>query len=669
MPAPSSPNTVWSRLGYHSARELLAHFPRRYEDRSRWMDPFTCAVDQVVTVQGEVVAAKSARWRGGRHVFEATLQPEGTIESLSLIWFNMPFMKNVLPEGVHVVLHGKVSQGKQGRRMMHPEYEVLKKEDEPNIHLNRITPIYPTVSGVHQKLVRAAIYRQLFYEDWKAPEFYPAPGSFLSRVEAIRAIHFPDTWSIIESARRRLAFDELVVMQSIMGLRRLQVSGFKKSRLNARKPLMAKFLGNLGFAPTRAQERVFQEMDRDLAFPRPMHRLLQGDVGSGKTLVAAYALVRCLETGKNGALLAPTETLAMQHAANLRKLMAPLDIEVVLWTRSARPEHVGGAELHDRPRLFVGTHALIQKKAALDNIGLGVVDEQHKFGVAQRQALMGKGEHPDLLVMTATPIPRTLCLTYYGDLDVSVLDEMPPGRKPVKTVLRSRNQLKKVWSFIKKEASEGKQAYVVYPLVEESEKVEARSVQEAYQDLREVFGEDGVVMLHGKMDAEKKEARMREFREGRAPVMVATSVIEVGVDNPNATVMVIENAERFGLAQLHQLRGRVGRGHDQAYCVLVGEKKNEKAWERLKVMESTEDGFKIAEADLKLRGPGDLLGTDQSGHFRFKIAHLIRDLDLFEPCREVAQGILETDPTLAHHPGLRKRVRPYLKESGIRLAG
>ncbi len=673
MPVPAgkgSAHDVWTKLGYKSARELLAHFPRRYEDRSQWQDPFLCEVDRHVTVRGEVLATKSSRWRGGRSVFEVTLQPEGFLQELGLTWFNMPFMKNVFKEGDQVIVYGKISENKNGRRLIHPEYEVIKKEDEPRIHLSRVTPVYPLVAGVHQKTVRSLIYAELFAADLRVPEFYPVPEKFMSRVEAVRKIHFPETLEDVEPARKRLAHDELLVMQTVMSVRRQKIIRQRKERPAPVQDLVPDFLDQLGFQPTGAQDRVFGEIDEDLALSHPMHRLIQGDVGSGKTVVAAYALIRCLESGRNGALLAPTETLARQHHENLSKMLAPLGIEVVLWTRTSKPASVAAGEslFPVGKTIYVGTHALIQQGAVLENLGLGVIDEQHKFGVAQRQALMQKGHHPDLLVMTATPIPRTLCLTYYGDLDVSVLDELPPGRKTVKTVLRARKDLKKVWKFVKKEAAEGRQAYVVYPLLEESEKLDAKSVQQAFAELKVVFGDDQVVMLHGKLEPEEKNRRMQEFKKGKYAVMVATSVIEVGVDNPNASLMVIENAERFGLAQLHQLRGRVGRGADQAYCVLVGEPKNEDGWKRLEVMEQTGDGFEISEADLQIRGPGDILGTEQSG-FPLKIVNLVKDMDMIDSCRRLAQQILDEDPELARHAGLRKRVNPFLREGEVSLGG
>ncbi|MEM6820780.1 MAG: ATP-dependent DNA helicase RecG [Verrucomicrobiota bacterium] len=664
---PSDKNRdVWTKLGYRSPRELLGHFPRRYEDRSRWQDPFTCPLSEPVTIKGEVLSGKSSRWRGGKAVFEVLLQPEGHLQELSLLWFNMPFLKNVLKEGVTAVLHGSISESKKGRRMIHPEYEVLNKE-ETTIHLNRVTPIYSSTAGVQQKVIRRLVYDQLFKEDLKVREFYPAPDFLMPRKEAITKIHFPESEEEIELARKRLAFDELFQMQVILAVRRQQVVRLTKERSEPSRELVKTFLEHLRFRPTEAQLRVFQEIDRDLKKPHPMHRLVQGDVGSGKTLIAAHALLRTLESGKNGAFLAPTETLAMQHATNLRQFLEPAGVNVVLWTRSQKPE--SGSVFDREMTVYVGTHALIQQSAELENLGIGVIDEQHKFGVGQRQALMAKGEHPDLLVMTATPIPRTLCLTYYGDLDVSVLDELPAGRKPVKTVLRARKDLGKVWKFIKKEAERGAQAYVVYPLLEESEKLKARSVKEAHEELVRVFGEDEVVMMHGKLDPDEKKQRMEAFKSGEYTVMVATSVIEVGVDNPKATMMVVENAERFGLAQLHQLRGRVGRGNDQAYCVLIGEPKSEEGWRRLEVMEETSDGFKIAEEDLKIRGPGDLLGTDQSGFFPLKIANLVRDLSMLDRCRQLAETILDEDPELDHHKTLRSKIRPYLKSETPQNSG
>jgi ATP-dependent DNA helicase RecG len=505
------------------------------------------------------------------------------------------------------------------------------------------------------------IYRLVVERPLDFPEVHPVPPGLPSAAEALRAYHFPESWTELEQARKRLAFDELFAMQVLLAERRRRARQALKVRPPRRRDLCGPFLAALPFAPTRAQQRAFAEIERDLEGDRPMQRLLQGDVGSGKTLVAAYALLRCLERGQNGALLAPTETLAAQHVKNLRALLEPLGVVVQLWTRHHRPAEV---PLLDRSGVIhVGTHALIQESVRLPELGLGVIDEQHKFGVAQREAFLRKGGQPDLLLMTATPIPRTLCLALYGDLDVSVLDEMPPGRKPVKTVLRSSAELPRVWEFVRKEAAAGRRTYVVYPVLEESEKHDLKSATAAYEELREIFGSEQVVMLHGRMDPEEKQARMRDFAGGRASVMVATSVVEVGIDVPEATMMVVVHAERFGLAQLHQLRGRVGRGPYQSYCVLVSDAAQEESWARLKVMEKTQDGFVLAEEDLKLRGPGNVLGTEQSGLPPLRVANLAGDLPLLHQARELAAELVARDPGLKAHPGLRQRLGVFWSEA------
>jgi ATP-dependent DNA helicase RecG len=658
---PAPPQRLWQKLGYAEESGLLTHFPRRYEDRSQWRNPFECAEGEWATTRGRIVSAKGSRWRGGRACFQAVLQPEGLFEGLELVWFNMPFLKTSLTPGKELIVHGRIQVVKKVRRMTHPEFEMVRRDEDPTIHLDRLTPVYPLKEGVGQRALRRMIYRLVMERPLDFPEVHPVPPGFPPAAEALRACHFPESPAALERARKRLAFDELFAMQVLLAERRRRARHALKVRPPRRRDLCGPFLAALPFAPTRAQERAFAEIGRDLEGDRPMQRLLQGDVGSGKTLVAAHALLRCLERGQNGALLTPTETLAAQHVKNLRALLEPLGVVVQLWTRHHRPAEV---PLLDRAGVIhVGTHALIQESVRLPELGLGVIDEQHKFGVAQREAFLRKGGQPDMLLMTATPIPRTLCLALYGDLDVSVLDEMPPGRKPVKTVLRSAAELPRVWEFVRKEAAAGRRSYVVYPVLEESEKHDLKSATAAYEELRGIFGSEQVVMLHGRMDPEEKQARMRDFADGRASVMVATSVVEVGIDVPEATMMVVEHAERFGLAQLHQLRGRVGRGPHQSYCVLVSDAAQEESWARLKVMESIQDGFVLAEEDLKLRGPGNLLGTEQSGLPPLRVANLARDLPLLHQARELAADLVARDPGLKVHPGLRQRLGAFWSEA------
>lgn len=651
---------IWNRLGYDEQDDLIFHYPRRYEDRSQWQDPFRLSDGDWVTFKGEIATVKVERWRRGRTCTKIMASPTNSFGLVQVQFFNMPFIKATLKEGKEVIFHGRIGFDKNGPKLTHPEYEVVNREEDPRIHLDRLTPIYPLKEGVSQRVLRRTIFKLLNSKEQLIDEASPAPKELGDQELALRNIHFPESFPLLQHARKRLAFDELLLTQLLMAERRARMQQVNKPREEEEASYVEPFMEALPFEMTGAQKGACREIDGDLKKSWPMNRLLQGDVGSGKTLVAAHALLRTLEQGNNGALMAPTETLAEQHATNLRKLLDGLGIEIVLWTRTSRPEE--GLISYNIPTIFVGTHALFQDKVKLPRLGLAVVDEQHKFGVLQRMALQSKGSHPDLLVMTATPIPRTLCLTLYGDLEISTLDELPPGRTPVRTVLRSRDELPKVWDFIHKEIDAGRQAYIVYPLVEESEKLDAKSVKAGVKELQEVFGKDRVVILHGKMDASEKAKAMADFRSGKRPVMVATSVIEVGVDVPTATMMVVESAERFGLAQLHQLRGRVGRGTAKSYCVLVAKpskEENDESWQRLKIMEETTDGFRLAEEDFKIRGPGNVLGTEQSGLPPLKVASLTRDFDLIPLARDFAEQLLSEDPNLDHWPFLQEQLQKY----------
>ncbi|MFZ5806478.1 MAG: ATP-dependent DNA helicase RecG [Verrucomicrobiota bacterium] len=645
-----------AKLSYASPEALLRHYPRRHEDRARWVDPFAVAVGEYVTVLGKITKHKFARWRGRGCCLEVWIQPEGKFDTLKLVWFGIPYLKTHMTEGKRLIVYGKITEGKKERQIQHPEFEFIKEDEDALIHLNRITPIYPLTEGVSQRVLRREIFSLLQEEEIQIPETYALPKGFMNYSESARKIHFPENWAELESARKSLVFDELFRMQLVLTLRKYLVKRVVKERGEKKCELVEKFQKSFPFEMTGAQKKVCAEIDGDLEKKHPMNRLLQGDVGSGKTMVAVCALLRTLERGMNGALLAPTEILAEQHFLNLKRWLEPLEVQVELWTRTRKPS-LSDSLFGKNGKIFIGTHALIQEKTALPNLGLGVIDEQHKFGVLQRAAFLQKGEHPDLLVMTATPIPRTLCLTLYGDLDVSTLDEMPPGRGKMRTFLRGEEKLPQIWDFVKKEISAGRQAYVVYPLIEDSEKVNWKAVENEAKKLREFFGEHHLGVLHGKMDAEEKEKIMREFREKKFSVLVATTVIEVGVDIPNATVMVIENAERFGLAQLHQLRGRVGRGKHESYCILVGKATSAESWRRLKIMEETEDGFRLAEEDLKIRGPGDVIGTEQSGLPPLRMADLSKDWNLLLKARDYAQEFLKNDPNLKKYSELRQELK------------
>jgi ATP-dependent DNA helicase RecG len=567
-------------------------------------------------------------------VFECVLDDNSA--RLHLRWWNMPYMENYFKVGDEVLAYGKTASLKP-RTMDHPETEVFSNADEARIHLDRVVPVYPLTEGLSQRAMRQLAWCVVdqFASDITNPT-HAAPG-MPTRGEAVRQLHFPCEIKDAEIARQRLALDEFVEFQADINQRR------KKLRRNARArncigngKLTGQFNKSLGFVMTDAQRKVIGEIAADLGRRLPMRRLLQGDVGCGKTVVAATAIIMALESGFNAMLMAPTEILAEQHGRTFRQWLEPIGVPVALQTGS-RHDMDEGPSLFDsgkQPMLVVGTHALFQSRFKLENIGLVVIDEQHKFGVEQRNELLRKGDYPHLLVMTATPIPRTLGLTLYGDLDISVIDEMPAGRGTMRTHARTTDSWPKIIEFIKTKLGEGRQAYVVYPRVEHAEE-NVKAVTREADKLKRAFAPHEIGVLHGRLKSDDKEAVMAAFREGRIHVLLATTVIEVGVDVPNASIMLVENAEVYGLAQLHQLRGRIGRGKEDAHFIMVTGKDSTVASERLKVLVETTDGFEVAEADLRMRGPGELLGQEQSGLPPFRFGDLRRDLGLIRMARDL----------------------------------
>ena len=659
-----------AKLGLITHEDLLHYVPLRYEDR-RHLTPLSAAQDgQAITVRGKIHHTKAVHWGSLR--LEITVAPQTLEKSGDILiarWFG--FRPYGIKEGCDVFLYGKVTRDKKGRWTMgNPDYEIAHDDAESYIHIDRIAPIYPLTEGLTQRVLRRIMFEATQKVAFRAPEFYPAPSRMMAREEAFRVIHFPESFQAEERARQRLAYDEFFVLQCVVALRRLSRNTAHRRRLPRSGDLSRRWRESLPYTLTNAQQRVMGEIDADLSHGPPMNRLLQGDVGSGKTFVAIYAMLRAVEAAEQAALMAPTQILAEQHALNLRHWLEPLGIRVDLFTGNTKGKKMdrlqgGELDLFNRKAaiakpagsVVVGTHALLYDRYAAEKLGLIVIDEQHKFGVLQRLALSRKGENPDILVMTATPIPRTLGMTVYGDLDVSILDELPPGRQPILTKCRSAKELDKFWAFLLKQIGEGRQAYVIYPLVEESEKVDAKSVKAEYERLKELLPQAKLGLLHGQLDAAEKERVMTAFRAGEIEVLLSTSVIEVGVDVPNATVMLIENAERFGLAQLHQLRGRVGRGEHPSYCVLVGEPKSLESWRRLRIMEETTDGFRIAEEDFKIRGPGNIFGTEQSGLPPLRFASLETDYELLTEARNDAGRLIKEDPALAKWPGLREKMQ------------
>ncbi len=626
-----------SRLGIRSVEDLLLHRPRRYEDRRVIGRISELRLRVPGSTAGKIVAQGVKTWkRKARSVFEIILE-DGT-GRLHCRWWDMPYMEQYFHVGDTVLVYGKPSSMRP-LTIDHPETEIIEQGEEASIHIGRIVPVYPLTEGLTQRWVRSLVWQALDRFGSEVAEPWPGMSlaGYMSRAEAVRRLHFPESLEEAETARQRLALDEFTSFQIPLQRRR------RNLELNVRvlpcggdNRLIRPFLKQLEFKLTEAQTRVLRELRSDMSGPHPMRRLLQGDVGSGKTVVAACVALMAIESGYNVAIMAPTEILAEQHAQNFRKWFGPLGVRVVLLTGSYKPgmDSENGQTRNAAPNLYVGTHALIEPAFAPDNLGLVIIDEQHKFGVAQREKLVRKGSYPHLLVMTATPIPRTLGLTIYGDLDVSVIDAEPPGRGRVRTFVRSTASLPKVWDFVSKKLNEGRQAYVVCPRIDNGDTADGiAAVMREFESVQRTLAPHKVGVLHGRLGAAEKQLVMDQFRSGILKVLVATSVIEVGVDVPNATVMVIENAEMFGLAQLHQLRGRIRRGPHEAYCILVASARTKEARERLRVLEETVDGFRVAEEDLKLRGPGEMLGVAQSGAPAFRFGDLARDLRIIEDAR------------------------------------
>ena len=638
------------RLGINTAEGLLTHFPRRHEDRHQFPQFPREESDKPVCLSGLVVKTSFRRF-GGRRIFEATLQePNANALSQPLVlrWFNLYYIQKMIAADQQLVVFGKPRLRGKRLCMDHPEFEIIEDDADKSIHLRRITPIYPATEGLSQRVLRSLIYRLLQELDTQPMEpLLPKNLKTGDRGEAIRTIHFPETWDSLRAARDHLVLSEFFAMQMLIASRRAETHGRVSAVHSGRGELMENFLRSLPFELTAAQKKVIAEIRRDMESKFPMNRLLQGDVGSGKTVVAIASILLAVEAGYQAAFMAPTQILAEQHYAVLRRSLEPLGVKLSIRTGARQEESfLPLIEGNDNADVIIGTHALLYEKVSFSDLGLVVIDEQHKFGVAQRAGLTSREPAPDVLVMTATPIPRTITMTVYGDLDVSILDEMPRGRGKIITAVRDTNKLGEVLSFMRKELEAGRQLYVVYPLIEESEKLEAKAAAAEFERWRERLHPYACELLHGRIPGPEKQQIMERFRRGEIKALISTTVIEVGVDVANATVMLIENAERFGLAQLHQLRGRIGRGEHKSYCILLSSAPSSEAAEKLAVLEKTIDGFEVAEADWELRGPGDLLGTAQSGLPALKIGDLRRDAQLMKRARISAMSIFEMDPRL-----------------------
>ncbi len=654
----------------HTIEDLLYFLPKSYEDRRRFTPIRDLRLGQTAVVKGEVVLSGPVQFKR-RKVFEALISDGTGVLALKWFHFREALLRETFRPGQVVIVSGTVSRFGGRFEIVHPEVE---RPDDPTLelHVGRLLPVYPAVEKVSPKVIRKVVHNAVKEHAHKLVSFIP--HSILRRrrlwplSEAIKTLHFPPEEADLAALNqerslwhRSIAFDEFFFLELALGLRRSKVKQAQGIAFRLASPLAETFLEKLPFKLTRAQERALEEIKRDMARPVPMNRLLQGDVGCGKTVVAFVAALIAIDNGYQVALMAPTEILAEQHYAGFRELCGLAGIEAALLTGGippARKREIKQALSLGHIHLIIGTHALFQEDVEFKRLGLVIIDEQHRFGVLQRAALRekAKGVSPDTLVMTATPIPRTLAMTVYGDLDVSVIDELPAGRKPVKTELYPARSRGLVYEKVREEVRKGNRAYIVLPLIEESEKLDLLSATEWAEHLKkEIFPEFRVGLLHGRMSPQEKERVMRDFKRGQIQILVSTTVIEVGVDVPEATVMVIEHAERFGLSQLHQLRGRVGRSPRPSYCFLVAHEvsPSSEAWRRLKVLTETTDGFRIAEEDLKLRGPGEFLGTKQHGYLEFRRADMVRDYELLLMAREEAFRLLEEDPALSkpeHQP-------------------
>jgi len=654
------------RLGIKTLYDLFYYIPWRYEDRRAIKRLSELRYGQLETTIGEVVSKGVITTPRKRlKIFELAISDGSAV--LHCKWFNQPYLEKYFKRGQRVILSGVVkprSYSTPGFEMENPVFELVDG-DSPFIHTSRIVPVYKVTEGISPKQLRTLIYNIVNTHNGLISDYVPHEilerNNLMPLKDSIMEVHFPEESADIDAlnrgmspAHRRLAFDEFFLLELGLAIMKRKESveqgiGFRKG-----DELVNRFIKGLPFELTSAQERVIGQIMKDMESSLPMNRLVHGDVGCGKTVVAIVSMLKAVDSGYQSCLMAPTEILAEQHYINIHKMVEGLGLNVVMLTSGIKEkpfEEIQRGDAH----IVIGTHAMIQERVRFKRLGLAIIDEQHKFGVVQRASLRRKGINPDILIMTATPIPRTLALTPYGDLDISIIDELPPGRKPVKTKVFFPFMKEKVYSLIDRELSKGRQAYIVYPLIEGSERLDLKTAIDGAEAFKRVFPHRRVGLVHGRMSASERESIMLRFKSGDIDILVATTVIEVGVDVPNASLMLIVHAERFGLAQLHQLRGRIGRGDHESYCILLSYPPfSDEAHQRLKAMESTCDGFRIAEEDLIIRGPGEFFGTKQSGIPDLKVANIIRDVDLLEASRREAFALADSDPQLKDYPLLKE---------------
>ncbi|MCX8027567.1 MAG: ATP-dependent DNA helicase RecG [Thermodesulfovibrionales bacterium] len=660
------------RLGIETVRDVLFFLPQKYEFRPALCNISNIKYDTVQTVVGKVISTRLIETKKNPSLKIVEVDISDGSMWLKAKWFNQTYIKNMMTTGKQVLLTGIVKRDNYSLlpTIVNPDFEILDDVNDIDISVKEdcIIPIYSLTEGVTQRKIRSIV--SFVFNNCQINIQDPIPDEILSRrglprlYDAIKAIHFPSTDMDLDALNsyqsnyhKRLIFDELFIIQ--LGLKALKnnLQSINGISMRGDGSLRGQLIKQLPFRLTSAQKRVISEIYRDMASTKTMNRLIQGDVGCGKTIVALLSMLNAVECGYQSALMAPTEILAEQHYANICSYLKGLDVKIIICTanRKNKLTYITRSEAD----IIVGTHAIIQENISFEALGLVVIDEQHRFGVLQRASLRKKGENPDCLVMTATPIPRTLALTVYGDLDYSVIDELPPNRRPVITRLFFEKNKNEIYDILKREIKSGRQAYVVYPLIEESENSDLRSAVEGAERLKTVFPEFEIGLVHGRMKAEQREKIMDDFKNGKVDILVSTTVIEVGVDVPNATVMLIVHAERFGLAQLHQLRGRVGRGEHESYCLLLCYGFSEEAKRRLIVMVKTSDGFKIAEEDMNIRGYGDFFGTRQSGMPNMRFANLFRDSKVLEIAQKEADELIKKDPMLNNYPHLKRFAQDF----------
>lgn len=647
---------AYNKIGVRKIEDLLYYFPRRYEDRTKFLHILDLKEKEIQTIKAEILSKRerSSFYRRGFNIIELTVS-DGT-GKLSCVWFNQPYLKEYFKVGTTLILYGKIDRYENKLQMNSPEFEIVSGEAEESLNIGRIVPVYSLPHGITQRGFRQIMKHALDKYLPKMQDFLPydirSKNNLLNLSKSLINIHFPENASLQKEAFERLSFEEFFLFQLPLVLRKMKRKEKKGIAHKADNHVTESFIANLPFQLTNAQKRAFEEIKADMVKPQVMQRLLQGDVGSGKTVVATLASIVAIQGGYQVALMVPTEILAKQHFSNIKYQISniknnekALNMALLMGEANDKQKDKIVQEIKEgKLNLVIGTHALLEEDVQFKNLGLVVIDEQHKFGVGQRALLPKKGVSPDVLIMTATPIPRTLAITLYGDLDISVINELPPGRLPVKTLLFSEEERLKAYAIAKEELKKGNQIFIVYPVIEESLALDIVGAKKMFEELRKgEFKDFRLGLIHGQLKEEEQDKVMLKFKNKELGLLVSTTVLEVGIDIPTATCMIVEHAERFGLSQLHQLRGRIGRGGLESFCALISSAKTEEAKRRLSAMVKYNDGFKIAEEDLKIRGPGEFFGKRQHGLTELKIANPLTQMHLLKRAREEAIRLISKD--------------------------